>query len=75
MQFGAMRGPATTSGLAIAGFVTSFFCGLVGLTLCVIALGKIKESNGRLTGTGLATAGILISILAFLIAIAVTSGR
>lgn len=50
-----------TSGLAIAGFVTSFFCGVVGLVLSIIGLNQAKRSNGRIRGSGLAIAGIVIS--------------
>lgn len=55
--------PQSTSGLAIAGFVLSFFCGLLGLILSAIAKSEIAKSNGRLGGDGLATAGIVISII------------
>jgi hypothetical protein len=58
-----MMHPPSTSGLAIAGFVLAFFCGLLGLILSAIAKSDIAKSNGRLGGDGLATAGIVISIV------------
>lgn len=61
--------PTRTSGLAIAGFVVSFFCGLLGLVLSLLGLSECKKSNGRVTGDGLAIAGIVISIVSTLIVI------
>lgn len=50
-----------TSGLAIAGFVCSFFCGLVGLILSILGRNECKRSGGTVGGEGLALAGIIIS--------------
>jgi uncharacterized protein DUF4190/zinc ribbon protein len=74
---GAMYGMAPrTSGMAIAGFVLSFFCGLLGLIFSIIGYNECKKSNGMVTGEGLAVAGIVISIVMLLITIAVSaSGR
>ena len=58
-----------TSGLAIAGFVISFFCGLVGLILSILAYNDCKKSRGIVKGEGLAVAGIAISILSLLLAV------
>lgn len=55
-----------TSGMAIAGFVLSFFCGLLGLIFSIIGYNQVKKSNGALTGGGLALAGIIISSLSLL---------
>jgi hypothetical protein len=63
-----------TSGMAIAGFVLSFFCGLLGLIFSAIGYSECKKSNGMVTGEGLAIAGIIISIVSFLIGIVVYSG-
>lgn len=60
-----------TSGMAVAGFVLSFFCSLLGLIFSCIGLSECKKSNGMVTGEGLAVAGIVISILGFLITMAV----
>lgn len=49
--------------MAIAGFVCAFVCGLVGVILSAIAMSQIGKSNGRLTGKGLAIAGLVISIV------------
>ncbi len=54
---------AKTNGLAIAGFVLSFFISLVGLVLSIIALNQINKSNGMQKGKGLAIAGIIIGAL------------
>ena len=55
-----------TSGLAIAGFVLSFFCGLLGLILSIIGYNECKKSGGMIRGEGLAIAGIVISILSMI---------
>ncbi len=52
-----------TSGMAIAGFVLSFFCGLLGLIFSLIGYNECKASNGEIGGEGLALAGIIISIV------------
>src|SRR5271165_4636987 len=59
--------PPPTSGLAIASLV----CGVAGVLICVsapvglvlgiIARNRIKQSAGRLSGSGLALAGIITS--------------
>jgi hypothetical protein len=59
-----------TSGMAIAGFVLSFFCSILGLIFSIIGYNQVKKSNGMVTGGGLAIAGIIISILSLLIGIA-----
>src|SRR5262245_60819279 len=60
------RSAPQTSGMAITSFVlgiVSFFCsivtGLPAIILGAIALGKIKRSQGQLTGDGFAIAGIV----------------
>jgi Tfp pilus assembly protein PilE len=53
--------PSRTSGLAIAGFVCSFFCGLLGLILSIVGYSQCKRSGGTVRGEGLALAGIIIS--------------
>lgn len=60
-----MNDAPKTSGLAIAALVCGVaFCvplaPLVGIVLGIVALSKIKNSNGRLTGQGLAIAGICV---------------
>ena len=55
-----------TSGMAISSLVLGIlgFCGitaLVGLVLGIVALVKINKSGGRLSGQGLAIAGICLS--------------
>jgi type II secretory pathway pseudopilin PulG len=49
--------------MAIAGFVCSFICGLLGLILSVIGYNECKRSNGTVSGQGLALAGLIISII------------
>ena len=70
-----------TSGMAIAGFVLSFFCSILGLIFSCIGYSECKKSGGEVTGEGLAIAGIVISILGmilgviYVIAIATLTGR
>lgn len=47
-----------TNGLAIGSLVSSFFCGLLGIILGIIAISQINKSNEG--GKGLAIAGIAI---------------
>lgn len=61
-------GPTQTSGWAVASLVLGilglFSCGiaaLFGLVAGIVGLKKIKKSDGRLTGDGLAIAGIVVS--------------
>jgi hypothetical protein len=58
-----------TSGMAIAGFVLSFFCGLLGLIFSCIGYSECKNSGGTVTGGGLALAGIIISIVSMLLGV------
>lgn len=53
-------------GMAIAGFVCSFFIALLGLIFSIVGLSQINKYNGMLTGKGLAVAGIIISIITIL---------
>src|SRR5262249_8078112 len=51
---------ARTSGMAIAGFVLSFFCGVLGLIFSIIGYNESRRSAGTVSGEGLALAGIII---------------
>lgn len=51
--------------LCIAGFITSFFIGLVGLILCCVGLKQAQKNNEGCQG--LAIAGIVISCFVTLI--------
>ncbi len=51
------------NGLAIAGFICAFLCGLLGLILSIVAYNQCKKSNGTLKGEGFALAGIIIAIV------------
>lgn len=51
------------NGLAVAGFVCSFFCAIVGLPMSIVAYDQCKKSNGALKGEGLALAGIIIGAI------------
>ena len=71
--------PAKTSGMAVTSLVLGIlgFCGLtalVGLILGIVALVRISRSEGRLTGKGLAIAGICVSAFMLLIAIPLMAG-
>jgi Protein of unknown function (DUF1559)/Domain of unknown function (DUF4190) len=65
-----------TSGMAITSFVlgiSSFLCwlatGLPAIILGIVALNKINRSNGRLTGSGFAIAGIVSGAITALVSI------
>lgn len=65
-----------TSGMAIASLVLGIlgFCGITaiaGLILGIIAQSKIRKSNGQLTGSGLAIAGMCVSAFMLLFSIPV----
>jgi Zn-finger nucleic acid-binding protein len=58
-----------TSGLAIAGFICSFFCSPLGFILSLMAYNQINRSGNRIGGKGLAVAGVIISVLGFVFGI------
>lgn len=68
-MYGAPPVPTRTSGMAIAGFVLSFFCGVLGLIFSIIGYNEVKRSNGTVGGGGLALAGIIISIIGLVLGI------
>lgn len=70
MMYGAPPQQTRTSGMAIAGFVLSFFCGLLGLIFSIMGYNECKKSMGTVTGEGLAIAGIIISIISIIGSIA-----
>jgi uncharacterized protein DUF2510/uncharacterized protein DUF4190 len=64
--------PASTSGKAIGSLITSLFCGIgsiIALVLASMARREIRESNGTIGGSGLATAGTVLGIIGLLAAI------
>lgn len=63
-----------TSGMAIAGFVLSFFCGLLGLIFSCIGYSECKNSGGTVGGGGLALAGIIISLVSMLLGVMMALG-
>jgi len=72
----AIQHALQTSGLAIAslilGILGFFSCGIsavLGGILGFVSLGQIRRSNGRLSGSGLATAGLCVSGVVLLFAI------
>jgi len=62
-----------TSGMAITGFVLSFFCSLLGLIFSIIGYNECKRSNGAVTGEGMALAGIIISIIGMLLGLIIVA--
>ena len=62
-QFGGYPQKAKTNGLAIASLVCSFFCGLLGIILGIVAISQINKTNEG--GKGLAIAGIAIGAVTF----------
>jgi type IV pilus assembly protein PilA len=69
-EFPAAHVVATrTSGMAIAGFVCAFVCGVLGLVFSVIGRNECKRSGGTIKGEGLATAGMVISIITIVLSV------
>jgi Domain of unknown function (DUF4190) len=74
-DYGSGGGPAVTAGKATGALV----CGIIGLFACGVILGpvaiylgttakrEIEGSGGRLKGTGMATAGIVLGIIAVVV--------
>jgi len=58
--------PKKTNGMAITGFVTSFFCGVLGIVFSAIGLSQTGK-NPNQGGRGLAIAGLIISIVSLVI--------
>ncbi|MEO8700528.1 MAG: DUF4190 domain-containing protein [Kofleriaceae bacterium] len=56
-----------TSGMAIAGFVCAFFCGVLGIIFSALGLAETKRTGMK--GRGLAIAGIVISCIMLVIPI------
>ena len=74
--FGGYNSPPVmprTSGMAIAGFILSFFCSLLGLIFSIIGYNEARKSGGAVTGEGLALAGIIISIIGMLLGLVIMS--
>ena len=71
-QNGAVQTGKKTNGMAIAGFVCSFFFALLGLIFSIIGMKQCKERGDN--GYGLAKAGMIISIvwmaIVFLVSVA-----
>jgi hypothetical protein len=61
-----------TSGMAIAGFVLSFFCGILGLIFSILGYNESKNSGGTVGGAGLAMAGIIISIVSMVLGLLIS---
>lgn len=57
------------SGLAIAGFVCTFFCGVLGFILSLLGFLECNRSNGMVKGRGLALAGMILSVVFFVVGI------
>ncbi len=63
-----MNNQTKTNTLAIVGFILSFFLGIVGSIICIVALSKIKKTGEK--GKGFAIAGIIIGIVPFVVVVA-----
>ena len=53
--------PPKVSGLAVTGLIISVFIGIIGLVMCLIAKNQIDNSEGKLAGGGIVTAGIVVA--------------
>jgi hypothetical protein len=62
-----------TNGLAIASLVLAFLCSLAGLICGIIALNQIRERQQQ--GRGLAIAGIVISCISIVAAVALVAAK
>lgn len=60
--------------VVILGFILSFIIPIAGLILSIIGLNLVKNSATGVRGRGLAIAGIVISILMFLVWMALVAG-
>ena len=70
-----------TSGLAVAslicgigGICTCGLGGIAGIVLGIMAMGRIRRSAGQLGGRGLAVAGLVVSIIAIIVGLAIIAG-
>lgn len=54
--------PQKTNGLCIAGFIISFFSGLIGLILSIVGLVQVNK-NPNEKGRGLGIAGIILGAI------------
>jgi hypothetical protein len=61
--------------MAIAGLVFAFLCPVIGLVIAWKAQRDIQMSDGRLKGDGLATAGIVISVINMLLGVLMGLGN
>ncbi|HUT73747.1 MAG TPA: DUF4190 domain-containing protein [Armatimonadota bacterium] len=74
---GAPASPPRTSGLAVASLVVGILalCGgllaLPGLILGIVALRQVNRSQGRLSGQGLAIAGVALSGVGIVVTVAI----
>ena len=66
--------PVRTSGMAVAGLVCAFLCGLLGIILSAVAYNECKRSDGRIQGEGMAIAGIVVGVLNILLGLAIGLG-
>lgn len=65
---GGYPAPQRYNGVAVAGFILSFFIALAGLICSIIGLKQTKERGEK--GRGLAIAGIIISALSIVLSLA-----
>lgn len=60
--------PTRTNGMAIAGFVLSFFCSPLGVIFSAVGISQVNRDPSQ-GGKGLAIAGLVISIVSMVIGI------
>lgn len=65
-----MQNNQKTNTCAVVGFVLSFFFGLIGTIVCIVALTQIKKRGEK--GKGFAIAGIIIGSLGLVTVLAVS---
>ena len=59
-------GPRKTNGMAVTGFVLSFFCGVLGIIFSAIVMAQTSKDPNQ-GGRGLAIAGLVISIVSMVL--------
>ena len=59
-------GPRKTNGMAVTGFVLSFFCGVLGIIFSAIGMAQTSKDPNQ-GGRGLAIAGLVISIVSMVL--------
>ena len=69
-QYTQPTNPNKINGMSIAGFILSFFGGILGLVFSILGYNQAKREG---TSTGLGLAGIIISVIMMVISFAISA--